>query len=107
MDELNKLKDEIALTTSDLESIENSQCEDCSYSALRTLILRHENARECHRQVNNSKHLECDTKTVSAIRMIMIDLIKRGNIRIQELENELKNEIGNNGNSCRETHFTT
>ena len=82
MDELNKLQDEIALIPSDIESVENSLCEDCSYSTFRRLILRHEETRECQRQINTLKHLEYDVKIVSAIRMIANVLIKRGEIRI-------------------------
>ena len=103
MDELNKLKDEIALITSDIESIENSQCEGCSYFTFRRLILRHEESRECQRQVNTLPHFEYNVKIVSAIRMIANVLIKRGEIRIHELENKIKS----NGKSCGETHFTT
>ena len=45
MDELTKLQKEIVLITSDIKSIENSPCEDCTYSTFRRIVLRHEETK--------------------------------------------------------------
>ena len=104
MDEITKLNDELKQITLDIESIENSECEDCSYSILRKLILRHENVRKCQKDIRTIKHLKCDFYTVSAIRVLMKDLIKRGEIRIHELE---KMQVTDSFKPCGETHLTT
>lgn len=88
MDELYKLKDEIVLITSDIESNENSLCEDCTYSTFRRLIIRHEESRECQKQVDALPYLEYDVKIVSGIRVIANVLIQSGKIRTHVLENK-------------------
>ena len=117
MDELTKLQNEIALITSDIKSIENSPCEDCTYSTFRRIVIRHEETKECQKQVDilknmehNEKiqlailkHLKCNIQITSAIRMITKILLKRGEIRLYELEHK----INSDGKSCGEIHFTT
>ena len=117
MDELTKLQEEIALITSDIKSIENSPCEDCSYSTFRRIVLRHEETKECQKYVDilktmeqNEKiisdilkHLKCDVQIIAATRMISKILVKRGEIRLHELEHR----INTDNRSCGEIHFTT
>ena len=116
MDELTKLQEEIVLITSDIKSIENSPCEDCSYSTFRRIVLRHEETKECQKQVDTLKnmehnekiisailkHLKCDIQTIASIRMISKILVKRGEIRLHELEHK----INSDDRPCGETHFT-
>ena len=116
MDELTKLQDEIVLLTSDIESIENSPCEDCTYSISRNIVLRHEETKEFQKQVDTLKnmehnekiisailkHLKCDIQTIASIRMISKILVKRGEIRLHELEHK----INSDDRPCGEIHFT-
>ena len=58
MDELNNLNDELALIISDIKSIENSQCVNCSYLTFRMLLLTQEESIEGQKQVNTSKQVK-------------------------------------------------
>ena len=116
MDELTKLEDEIVLIISDIKLIENSPCEDCTYSISRNIVLRHEETEKFQKQVDTLKnmehnekiisailkHLKCDIQTIASIRMISKILVKRGEIRLHELEHK----INSDDRPCEEIHFT-